>query len=113
MKVRKRNEFGKFLSHMRVSREESLQEMADKLYMSISYLSYMEIGSRSITLDLLVRIKDTYKLDKKSADELYLSAFRSMSTIKFPAAALTEDVIIKLMKLYEAYLMSDKKNVMR
>lgn len=63
-------EFGKFLRIVRVKNEESARKMAEKLYISPSYLSSIENGSRRIPEDFIERIADVYKLSDEDNEKL-------------------------------------------
>ncbi|MBR7083256.1 MAG: helix-turn-helix domain-containing protein [Clostridia bacterium] len=63
-------EFGKFLRIVRVKNEESARKMAEKLYISPSYLSSIENGSRRIPTDFIERIADVYKLSDEDNEKL-------------------------------------------
>ncbi|MBR6052025.1 MAG: helix-turn-helix transcriptional regulator [Clostridia bacterium] len=50
--------------------EESARKMAEKLYISPSYLSSIENGSRRIPTDFIERIADVYKLSDEDNEKL-------------------------------------------
>lgn len=58
-------EFGKELRKIRVDYNDNLTQMANKARLSVSYLSAIENGVRSIPNDLVDKIADIYKLDNK------------------------------------------------
>lgn len=59
------NEFGKELRKIRIDYGEILKNMADKLEMTASYLSAIECGKRNIPEELILKLKDIYKLDEE------------------------------------------------
>ena len=63
-------EFGKFLRIVRVKNEESARKMAEKLFISPSYLSSIENGSRRIPTDFIERLADVYKLSDEDNEKL-------------------------------------------
>lgn len=63
-------EYGKFLKHLRIDKDEMLKNMADKLGLNSSYLSAIESGAREIPPDLTDKICKIYSLDEKSRDAL-------------------------------------------
>ena len=59
------NEFGKELRKIRIDHGEILKNMADKLKMTASYLSAIECGKRNIPEELILKLKEIYKLDEE------------------------------------------------
>ena len=68
-------EYGKILRKIRIENNEVLKNMVDKLALhdysiTISYLSAIENGLRSIPSELSSKIIEIYKLDEKQIKEL-------------------------------------------
>jgi transcriptional regulator with XRE-family HTH domain len=73
-------EFGKFLRILRISKEDSAKSMAEKLGVSVSYLSAVENGKRSIPTawesilsgKYQLSIQETKQLRKAIAESSYI-----------------------------------------
>jgi len=63
-------EFGKALRKMRLDYGEVLRHMADRLGMSTSYLSSIEVGTRPIPGNLIERLTKLYDLAQDKVKEL-------------------------------------------
>lgn len=63
-------EFGKALRKMRIDHQEFLKDMAEKLNLSVAYLSAVEIGKRKIPEDLVRKIANAYGLNAQEEEEL-------------------------------------------
>ncbi|WP_175868618.1 helix-turn-helix domain-containing protein [Bartonella gabonensis] len=76
--------FGKILRKIRVDHSERLLDMAKKLDVSVSFLSSVEIGKRSVPVGMEVKIIQLYDLDQKEALLLRKEAYtcRRSFTIK-------------------------------
>jgi len=55
-------QFGKVLRKLRLDRDELLRDMAVRLGFSSSYLSSIEVGTRTIPDDLIERLRGAYCL---------------------------------------------------
>ncbi|WP_273783653.1 helix-turn-helix transcriptional regulator [Bartonella sp. AU15XJBT] len=62
--------FGKTLRKIRLDRTERLLDMADKLGVSIAFLSSVEIGKKPIPADMEEKIIEKYALDEETASIL-------------------------------------------
>ena len=74
--------FGKFKRKLRIDHDELLKDMAEKLGVTVSYLSAVEMGKRNIPskwADILIK---EYKLDEKEQIELKEAIFFSSKIIK-------------------------------
>ena len=74
--------FGKFTRKLRIDHDELLKDMAEKLGVTVSYLSAVEMGKRTIPskwADILIK---EYKLDEKEQIELKEAIFFSSKIIK-------------------------------
>ena len=73
---------GKFTRKLRIDHDELLKDMAEKLGVTVSYLSAVEMGKRNIPskwADILIK---EYKLDEKEQIELKEAIFFSSKIIK-------------------------------
>ena len=64
-------EYGKFLKHLRIDKDELLKDMAKKLELNTSYLSAIESGNRDIPPDLTEKICDLYELSEEDCRTLH------------------------------------------
>lgn len=63
-------EFGKVLRHIRLDNFENMKDMAEKLNVSTSFLSAVEVGKKNIPLKWVDEISKIYKLDDEKKKEL-------------------------------------------
>lgn len=63
-------EFGRLLKIIRVNCGDTAKEMADKLYLSPSYLSAIESGKRNIPANLIGTIAKVYNLSSEDKERL-------------------------------------------
>lgn len=66
--------FGKYLRKMRIDKDESMDDMAKRLGVSKTYLSFIENGSREINQPLAFKIMNEYNISGPEAQE-FLKAF--------------------------------------
>jgi len=69
-RVEMATKYGIELRKMRVERGETLRDMANKVGLSISYLSSIENGLRNIPSDLTNKIVEIYSLNKEEVLKL-------------------------------------------
>ncbi|WP_273788171.1 helix-turn-helix domain-containing protein [Bartonella grahamii] len=62
--------FGKILRKLRVDHSERLLDMAKKLDISVSFLSAVEIGKKSVPVGLEEKVIELYGLDQEVAEIL-------------------------------------------
>ncbi|GAA5106734.1 XRE family transcriptional regulator [Bartonella jaculi] len=76
--------FGKILRKLRVDHSERLLDMAEKLDVSVSFLSSVEIGKKSVPVGMEEKIIELYDLDQDMASLLRkeADACRKSFTIK-------------------------------
>jgi transcriptional regulator with XRE-family HTH domain len=75
--------FGIALRKLRLDYGEILKTMADKLEISSSYLSAIEVGKRNIPEDFISRISLLYKLDNNRLCELEKAKLASQAEVAF------------------------------
>ncbi|MDY0407383.1 helix-turn-helix domain-containing protein [Paracerasibacillus soli] len=68
-------EFGRYIKEKRSKRGFTLSQVADRLEISINYVSQMERGVRKVTDDLVVSFAELYNVD---LDELFWMSGRSL-----------------------------------
>ena len=74
--------FGKFTRKLRIDNGELLKDMAEKLDVTTSYLSAVEVGKRNIPNTWKDKIVETYSLKDHQVKELEDSIFNSQKVIK-------------------------------
>lgn len=84
-------EFGKFSRKLRIENDELLRNMADKLGVTPSYLSAVEIGKRNIPKKWETIIVNAYNLDESKALELRESIECSAKVINIKAEQLNNE----------------------
>lgn len=82
--------FGKLLKVYRKKNNDTLKTLADKLEISLPYLSSMEIGRRLVTTDVINKIKDIYNLSEKEYDELYMAMLDSNNKVDIELSKMNE-----------------------
>lgn len=76
--------FGKFCRKLRIDRNEILKDMASDLNVTVSYLSAVENGKRSVPASWEQMISDAYDLGDEQRWELKESIIESEKMITFP-----------------------------
>ncbi|MBC8589316.1 helix-turn-helix domain-containing protein [Paratissierella segnis] len=74
-------EFGKFTRKLRIEHVELLKDMADKLNVSSSYLSAVEVGKRPVPKKWLNQIRNIYSLSNADYTELLNAADESREEV--------------------------------
>lgn len=74
-------EFGKFLRILRISKDKNAKVLAEKLGVSISYLSAVENGKRPIPLSWEKKIIKIFDLDDKECDKLKSLIIKSSNNL--------------------------------
>ena len=76
-------EIGKFLRVLRAERSESAKEMAEKLNVSASYLSAVELGRRECPLSWEQTVIEVYNLNEVNKRKLQKAIKDSKTSVKF------------------------------
>ena len=84
-------EFGKFSRKLRIENDELLRDMANKLGVTASYLSAVEIGKRNIPKKWENIIVNAYQLDNSKALELRESIEYSIKVINIEVEQLNNE----------------------
>ena len=82
--------FGKILKVYRKKNNDTLKTLADKLEISLPYLSSMEIGRRLVTTDVINKIKNIYNLSENEYDELYMAMLDSNNKVDIELSKMNE-----------------------
>ncbi len=75
-------ELGKILRKIRIDHGEVLKDMADKLHVSSSYLSAVEVGKRNIPGHWIEELIRFYSLESFVAEKLRALSEESLKSIK-------------------------------
>ncbi|WP_208438576.1 helix-turn-helix domain-containing protein [Bartonella grahamii] len=94
--------FGKILRKLRVDHSERLLDMAKKLDISVSFLSAVEIGKKSVPVGLEEKIIELYGLDKEKASLLKKEAYSCRKSIIIkPSTPLQRETVVAFMRLLD------------
>lgn len=74
--------FGKALRTIRIEHEEILKDMADRLGVSVSFLSAVEIGKKNVPANWVSRIAELYNLSSEEEAVLESKAKDSVTAVK-------------------------------
>lgn len=86
------NELGKMLRKIRIEKEERLFDMAEKIGVSVAFLSAIETGRKAPPLNVVDRIATAYKLEKKQRIQLELAVSNSRSSFRLePQSSIAQD----------------------
>ena len=98
-------ELGKFLRKLRLDGEEFMSDMAEKLGISVSGLSYIETGAREFNKEKLYdKIIETYELDEESIkifDEAIETSRLSININLTKANSYQKGVVLSLARSME------------
>jgi transcriptional regulator with XRE-family HTH domain len=82
-------DFGKKLKVLRVCNDDTLRTLANKLNVSTAYLSYLELGKRSIPKKMVAKIAELYDLSDTETFELMEARDKSLPTYSVNASNLS------------------------
>lgn len=82
---------GKFLRKLRIDHGELLRTMSDKLGISMSFLSSVENGKKSMPSDWIVKIPELYNLDDTKKREFDTAVAESEKGIGVKFEGLSEE----------------------
>lgn len=74
--------FGQFCRKLRIERNEILKDMADKLMVTVSYLSAVENGNRAIPKEWEEKLVDLYGLNDLERHQLKIAIVDTNEEIK-------------------------------
>lgn len=83
--------FGKMLRTIRLDRDELLRDMAEKLGVTVAYLSAVENGKRKVPDEWIPKIVDLYELDDDVAEKLQKFAYEERNDLKLNLGNITPD----------------------
>lgn len=109
------SEFGKFTRKLRIDNNELLKDMSDKLEVTTSYLSAVEVGKRNIPDAWKEKIIKYYSLDDELIQELDEAIYNSKQTLKLKLNEYSVDdksLILAFARKFEK-LDTDEKDSIR
>jgi transcriptional regulator with XRE-family HTH domain len=77
-----RTEFGRFCVNLRIERDEFLKNMADKLNVTPSWLSAVEMGKKSVPSTWEEKISKLYDLNEVQVGDLRKAIKNSVQSVK-------------------------------
>ena len=83
-------QFGKELRKIRLDRDEHLKDMAQKLNVSVAYLSAVENGNSRVPETWLSIIADEYHLSDNEAEKLQKLAYSKDASISISIDGVSE-----------------------
>lgn len=86
-----RTEFGKYVKKLRVDRDELLGDMSEKLGVTSSFLSAVELGKKDVPSHWFNLITSTYKLNTNQRDELEEAIELSKGSVKINLKDMKSD----------------------
>lgn len=75
--------FGKVLRKFRIEHQLLLKDMADRLDVTVAFLSAVEVGRKKIPANLISKLKSVYTLDEERVKELVEAAAISNNEVRF------------------------------
>lgn len=82
-------QLGKFLRKLRIDKNEILKDMADKLGVTVSFLSAVENGKKRMPSSWNTKICELYDLDDNQEDEFTKAIAKSENKIDFDMQDVT------------------------
>lgn len=79
---RSTTELGKYLKKLRIDRSETLSDMAEKLKVSSSFLSAVEVGKRNIPDTMVEKIETTYDFSDTQRQEFFEACSVTSNTVE-------------------------------
>lgn len=104
-------EFGKALRKLRIDRDEYIKDMAEKLNISVAYLSAIETGKRKIPENLVGRIGRAYFLTAGEIAALNLLKVKSDKEVRIPLVRKNKKQIEVILRFAECVGKMDKEKL--
>lgn len=108
-------EYGKFLKKLRVDNGELLKDMAQKLDVTVAYLSAVENGKREVPTKWLDIIKDEYDLDAEQYDNMEEAAYQSKKTLSLDLSqkdAVDRNLALSFAREFHDLTVEEKAGIM-
>lgn len=108
--------FGKFLRILRINNGEILKDMADKLNVSVSFLSAVENGKKEVPSLWEEKIADIYNLNSTEKEELTEAILKSKKEVKISLQELDDqdkDIVLEFARKFSDLDQQTKQNIMK
>ncbi len=108
--------FGKFLRILRINNGEILKDMADKLNVSVSFLSAVENGKKEVPSLWEEKIADIYNLNSTEKEELTEAILKSKKEVKISLQKLDDqdkDIVLEFARKFSDLDQQTKQNIMK
>lgn len=110
------SEFGKFCRNLRMQRDELLIDMAQKLNVTPSFLSAVEVGKKGIPERWEKEIIDIYELNEEQIVELRQAISNSVRQLKFDLSQRKEedkDLLLAFARKLDTLDTKDKESILK
>jgi transcriptional regulator with XRE-family HTH domain len=103
------SEIGNYLKQLRKKHNnERLIDMAQKINISVPYLSSIENGNRPLTDKIINRIIDVYKLSEEDVEDLFYFRNKESKALKIPLDQFDEEQKDKIIRFLSS--LDDENN---
>lgn len=84
-------EYGKYIRKLRKLKGETLSSMSEKMNVSISFLSAMEVGKKQVPIEYADKISELYDLTEKQNIELSNAIGSSNANMNLDFSTMSEE----------------------
>jgi transcriptional regulator with XRE-family HTH domain len=84
-------EYGAFIKTYRKLHKQTMSQMAEKLDVSVAFLSAMEVGKKSIPKEYVEKIAQAYKLSDEEKSRLEVAVFKTNAKIELDLTKLDQN----------------------
>ena len=106
--------FGKALRKIRIDHSEFLKDMADKLGVTVAYLSAVENGKREVSDQWIDVLAEKYFLDPSEKKELQNYAYENKDNIKIDLSGIEKEereMALAFARSFKSLTEADKKAI--
>ncbi len=82
--------FGRTLKEYRKKNDDTLKTLSAKLDISLPYLSAMEVGRKLVPIEIVLKIKELYKLSEEEYNNLYMAMLDSNNKVDLELSQMNE-----------------------
>jgi transcriptional regulator with XRE-family HTH domain len=108
------NDLGKMLRTIRIEKDERLLDMAEKISVSVAFLSAIETGRKDPPLDITDRIAAAYKMKAKQRVQLELALSNSRSSFRLKGnSPMAQDTVALLARRLNRLSPEEHKKIQR
>ena len=84
------SKFGLCIRKIRSEKKDSLRQMAQKLNISATFLSAMEVGRKLVPVEYIEKIKEIYNLTNEQEKELENSIYETNNRVQIELSLMNE-----------------------